>query len=355
MASFQRRRHRLRDLVAADAPDLPLLLDVRLPARRRPDLAVGRRAGPGLPLGCTAGRTTMSGEGLQHEDGHSHLLASVVPTRPRLRPGVRLRDGDDHRARHRGHVRARAPRTASTTSPSTTRTTRCRRSRCRGRRGDQAAAVQPSETGSCVASTALPGPHPRPEPERRRRRSRRSRPAGESGGVGGEAGTAAARPRSCSPGPLAGCDAGTRPARFGLGRVGRGVVGHELQGAARGRARGRALEPAPPGQRRRGCPYVTRALARPRTDRGGDRLHEGGAGPDRPVRARALHSARHRRLRPLGHPRGAAPAFRGRRRAASSSPCSSGIAAAGQAKASEVAAAIEKYGVDPEAPDPRIA
>ncbi|HVA87853.1 MAG TPA: hypothetical protein VNF73_16225, partial [Candidatus Saccharimonadales bacterium] len=34
----------------------------------------------GFLIGCTAGRTTMSGEGLQHEDGHSLLLASVVPT-----------------------------------------------------------------------------------------------------------------------------------------------------------------------------------------------------------------------------------------------------------------------------------
>ncbi len=34
----------------------------------------------GFLMGCTAGRTTMSGEGLQHEDGQSHLLASVVPS-----------------------------------------------------------------------------------------------------------------------------------------------------------------------------------------------------------------------------------------------------------------------------------
>jgi pyruvate dehydrogenase E1 component len=33
----------------------------------------------GFLFGCTAGRTTMNGEGLQHEDGHSPLLASVVP------------------------------------------------------------------------------------------------------------------------------------------------------------------------------------------------------------------------------------------------------------------------------------
>ena len=33
----------------------------------------------GFMLGATAGRTTLNGEGLQHEDGHSHVLFSVVP------------------------------------------------------------------------------------------------------------------------------------------------------------------------------------------------------------------------------------------------------------------------------------
>jgi pyruvate dehydrogenase E1 component len=33
----------------------------------------------GFLLGATAGRTTLNGEGLQHEDGHSHLLASAIP------------------------------------------------------------------------------------------------------------------------------------------------------------------------------------------------------------------------------------------------------------------------------------
>jgi pyruvate dehydrogenase E1 component len=33
----------------------------------------------GFMLGGTAGRTTLNGEGLQHEDGHSHVLFSVVP------------------------------------------------------------------------------------------------------------------------------------------------------------------------------------------------------------------------------------------------------------------------------------
>jgi pyruvate dehydrogenase E1 component len=34
----------------------------------------------GFLLGATAGRTTLAGEGLQHQDGHSHLLASTIPS-----------------------------------------------------------------------------------------------------------------------------------------------------------------------------------------------------------------------------------------------------------------------------------
>src|ERR1700682_2683261 len=34
----------------------------------------------GFLMGGTAGRTTLNGEGLQHEDGHSHLIALTVPT-----------------------------------------------------------------------------------------------------------------------------------------------------------------------------------------------------------------------------------------------------------------------------------
>jgi pyruvate dehydrogenase E1 component len=33
----------------------------------------------GFLIGATAGRTTLAGEGLQHQDGHSHLHASTVP------------------------------------------------------------------------------------------------------------------------------------------------------------------------------------------------------------------------------------------------------------------------------------
>ena len=41
--------------------------------------AFGDARGRGFAIGATAGRTTLNGEGLQHEDGHSHVLASVIP------------------------------------------------------------------------------------------------------------------------------------------------------------------------------------------------------------------------------------------------------------------------------------
>lgn len=41
--------------------------------------AFGDSRGRGFAIGATAGRTTLNGEGLQHEDGHSQVLFSVVP------------------------------------------------------------------------------------------------------------------------------------------------------------------------------------------------------------------------------------------------------------------------------------
>jgi pyruvate dehydrogenase E1 component len=41
--------------------------------------AAGDMRARGFLLGATAGRTTLNGEGLQHEDGHSHILASTIP------------------------------------------------------------------------------------------------------------------------------------------------------------------------------------------------------------------------------------------------------------------------------------
>ncbi|MBN9195574.1 MAG: pyruvate dehydrogenase (acetyl-transferring), homodimeric type, partial [Microbacterium sp.] len=41
--------------------------------------AAGDQMARGFVIGATAGRTTLTGEGLQHADGHSHLLASTNP------------------------------------------------------------------------------------------------------------------------------------------------------------------------------------------------------------------------------------------------------------------------------------
>ena len=110
--------------------------------------AFGDMRGRGFLLGGTAGRTTLLGEGLQHDDGHSLLLASTVPNVRRLRPGVRLRGGGHRRGRHQPDVRARArghlllPDALQRELP------------------DAGRARTASATGSCGACTASP-PHPR--------------------------------------------------------------------------------------------------------------------------------------------------------------------------------------------------
>ncbi|MGW4549031.1 pyruvate dehydrogenase (acetyl-transferring), homodimeric type [Streptomyces violaceorubidus] len=61
--------------------------------------ALGDQMGRGFVVGGTAGRTTMTGEGLQHGDGHSHLLAATNPAAVSYDPafayeiGVIVRDG----------------------------------------------------------------------------------------------------------------------------------------------------------------------------------------------------------------------------------------------------------------------
>ena len=89
--------------------------------------ALGDMRGRGILAGCTAGRTTLMGEGLQHDDGQSPLLASTNPAALvydasfAYEVAVIMEDGG-----HRD-ARGRTPRTASGTSRSTTRPTPCRR------------------------------------------------------------------------------------------------------------------------------------------------------------------------------------------------------------------------------------
>ena len=53
----------------------------------------------GFLIGATSGRTTLNGEGLQHQDGHSHLLSATVPNCVAYDPDLRLRAGGDHAGR----------------------------------------------------------------------------------------------------------------------------------------------------------------------------------------------------------------------------------------------------------------
>jgi pyruvate dehydrogenase E1 component len=41
--------------------------------------AAGDQRARGFLIGGTAGRTTLNGEGLQHEDGHSLILSNLIP------------------------------------------------------------------------------------------------------------------------------------------------------------------------------------------------------------------------------------------------------------------------------------
>ena len=67
---------------AHDAPMVPFYIYYSMFGYQRVgDLvwAAGDSRTRGFMVGGTAGRTTLNGEGLQHEDGHSHVLFSVVP------------------------------------------------------------------------------------------------------------------------------------------------------------------------------------------------------------------------------------------------------------------------------------
>jgi pyruvate dehydrogenase E1 component len=70
--------------------------------------AAGDMRARGFLMGGTAGRTTLNGEGLQHEDGHSHVLASTIPNCISYDPDVRVRGHRDHPRRDPADVRGAA-------------------------------------------------------------------------------------------------------------------------------------------------------------------------------------------------------------------------------------------------------
>jgi pyruvate dehydrogenase E1 component len=66
----------------SDTPMIPFYIYYSIFGfQRTGDLAwaAGDSRARGFLVGATAGRTTLNGEGLQHEDGHSHIFSSVIP------------------------------------------------------------------------------------------------------------------------------------------------------------------------------------------------------------------------------------------------------------------------------------
>ena len=196
MASMTAAGTVVRDLGPADDPVLHLLFDVRFPAGRRPDLELRRPARPGVPARRHR-RAHDADRGRAAARRRAQPGARVDrPELPRLRPGVRVRDGRHHPGRHRAHVRAGA--------------------------------------GGLLL---LPDPLQRELPDAgdagRRRGRHRARPLPVPGGAGGaQAPGAAPRQRHRDAGRARG------PAAAGRGprRRRRRVERHELQAAARGRA-----------------------------------------------------------------------------------------------------------------------
>ncbi len=102
----------------------------------------------GFLLGGTSGRTTLNGEGLQHQDGHSQVIANTVPNLRSYDPAfayelaVIVRDGIER-------MYARAGRCLLLHHRFTTRTTRCRRCLTSSR-------TQTASSAACTASGARP-------------------------------------------------------------------------------------------------------------------------------------------------------------------------------------------------------
>ena len=171
----------------------------------------------GFLLGATAGRTTLLGEGLQHQDGHSLVLASTVPTCQAydpafayemaaiVRAGIARMYGDGDATRP-GQLGLLLPHPLQRELPDAGP----------GRVGDRRRHRRgPVPLGAAPRRAGRPGDHP----------VLRDGPAG--------------RPR--------------RPGRAGRrGHRRRAVVGHLLQAPAGGRPVGRASQPPPPRRRARG-------------------------------------------------------------------------------------------------------
>ena len=117
MSSWIAGGDRLQRARPRDAAVLHLLLDVRLSARRRPDLGRGRSARARLPARRDRRpHHARRARGCSTRTAASHVMAATVPNCRAYDPGVRLRTRGDRRPRHAPHDRS-SRSTSSTTSP----------------------------------------------------------------------------------------------------------------------------------------------------------------------------------------------------------------------------------------------
>ena len=236
----------------------------------------------GFLIGATAGRTTLTGEGLQHADGHSPLLASTNPAVVHYDPAFAYEIGHivkDGLRRMYGHEDPDHP-------------------------DGEDLIYYLTVYNEPVAPAGRAGPPGRRRPAEGDVPLRLLQP-GRRQAAGPGAGLRRGDDRRAQ-GPA---DPGRR-----VGRRGRRLVGDLVERAAPRGGGDRALEPHPPG---RGAPLGVRhpgAARRPRSGGRGQRLHARGAGPDRAVGAAALVLAGRRRVRPRRHPGGGPAPLPGRRR-----------------------------------------
>ena len=276
----------------------------------------------GFLLGATAGRTTLMGEGLQHQDGHSLVHASTVPPCQAYDPAFAyevaaiVQDGLQ---------------------------------RMYGANGGEDPDVFYYITlyNENYTMPAMPEGDPAELRAAIMRGLYRWSPAPEGPPTRATLLFSGSAPRR-----------GTRGrgrARRALRRRRRAVVGDFVQVAARGRARGRALEPAAPQPASRGSPQVAELLGE-------------APGPivavtdfmkivpeqiARFLPGRTVRAARHRRHGSHRHPRITAPLLRDRSRPRGGRRAL-GAHAAGEVDADQIEAAIKRYDVDPEAVDPYL-
>ncbi len=321
---LHRRRHQLRPPRRADGAVLHLLFDVRLPARRRPHLAGGRRPDPRLPArrhrrAHDAARRGPAAPGRpqpragQHGAGRARPTTRRSPTRwrPSSRPAC---------SACTARTRRRTSATSSTTSPSTTRTT----------------SMPPMPEGDVEA---IDDGHRRgPVPVAGRRR--RADPPGDDPVLGHAPRAPPARPSASWPSTTTSAPScGRRRATSACART---------RSAAE---RWNRLHPEQPAPHARWSPSCCADAHGP--DRRRHRLHEDRARPDRPLPARA---ARSRRSAPTAWaaptPARRCAASSRSTPATSSSPCSPRLAAQGDVKPEVVTDAIARYDIDPEAVNP---